>query len=457
MKLILLSFFLVMGASVLPNHLFSEEALQPQKLSLVECQQICLKNSEALSIKELLTRIEEEKIQQIKGINRSKVSFDADYGKRNNHLGSVFPNPMNDSADEGENCRHTKMPDKIKNIAGRKEILNSTTSLIIPIYDSGYVSNSVISQEYLVDSFRYSRDRLEQRLLNEVAQSYYLLLEARKLEGVILQSLETLRQELETTSDLFSIGYVTENDVLVIEVQLSEREQELIQARNNMEIAYASLNRLMGQSLEHLFDIQDVSENVEWDERYTAFEERADSEHPNLKKITAEKESNLFDYQAIRAENQPKINGIVSYNTSSNVSLLHKRWIYGGIGIHIPIFDGGIVDSKLKQKNEEIASLALSYTSTKEDIHLAIKRAFLRTRAAWSRIPVSKKSIRSAEENLRMTSEQYQEGLVSSDDFLNNEERLAQARSNYYRSLYQFHMAKTELEFAAGIISFKKK
>lgn len=444
------------------DHLLSEEPSLPQKLSLVECQKICLKTSEHLSIRDLLTRIEVEKIQQIRGINKPKVSFNADYGMRDNHLGSKMRNHRHPSSEAEQDSneimpnarKHENIQDTIKTVTSRKEILTSSTSLIVPIYDSGYVSNRVLSQENLVDVSRYSRDRLEQKLLNEVAQSYYFLLESRKLEEVILQSLETLRNELETTADLFSIGYVTENDVLVIEVQLCEREQELIQARNNGEIAFASLNRLMGQDLNHFFDIEDVSEVVEWHNPYGFFEEKADKLHPDLKRITSEKSANRFDYKAIQAENRPKINGIVSYNTSSNPFLLHRHWMFGGIGIQIPILDGGIVESKLKQKEDEIESLDLSFASKKEDIHLDIRRFFLRTRAAWTKIPVSKKAIRSAEETLRMTSEQYQEGLVSSDDLLNNEERLARARSNYYQTLYQFHMAKSELEFAAGIISF---
>ena len=438
--------------------LSSLSAAEPNMLTLGECQRRTLKTSESLTQRELATKIAEEKINEIRGINRPKVLFDAEYGKRNNHLGSITPNRMKDFSlshplDEEGDKTHTKMPDKIKSVHARKEEWTTKTSLIVPIYDSGYVSNRTEAQEYIIEATRRSRDELEQELLHEVAQKYYLLLESKKIEEVVLQSIATLHQALETTKDLFSIGYVTANDVLVLEVQLSERKQEQIQAQNSMELLHASLNRLMGQELDTPFEIEEVTTHPEWDTQYEYFKELADITHPELKKIVAEQQANQSEYKAIQAENRPTIKGIVSYNTSSNPFLLHRSWFFGGVGLQIPLFDGGIVESKLRQNTLENETLGLSYQSAQKNIHLHIKRAFLRAKNAWSRVPVAKQSIQAAEENLRMTSEQYVEGLITSDDLLNNEERLAQARSNYYRALYQFYIAKADLEFAAGTLS----
>jgi hypothetical protein len=40
---------------------------------------------------------------------------------------------------------------------------------------------------------------------------------------------------------------------------------------------------------------------------------------------------------------------------------------------------------------------------------------------------------------------------VTSDDVLNDEGRLAQARSNYFQAVYDFYIARSALNYASGL------
>ena len=68
---------------------------------------------------------------------------------------------------------------------------------------------------------------------------------------------------------------------------------------------------------------------------------------------------------------------------------------------------------------------------------------------------MAKKTIQLAEDNLSISEDLFGEGLLMSDDVLDNEGRLAQARSNYYQSLYDFYIAQSELEYASGVIQLQ--
>ncbi len=81
---------------------------------------------------------------------------------------------------------------------------------------------------------------------------------------------------------------------------------------------------------------------------------------------------------------------------------------------------------------------------------LQVKQAFLGVREAAERIPVARKSIEEAEENLRMVRDQYAQGLRTSAEVLIEEDRLARARSSYYGSLYDYHDAFARLTNAIG-------
>lgn len=430
--------------------IYLHAAETPSLMTLGECQARALQTSEALSIAEIETLIAKEKIREIQGIDNPKLSVESKVTKRNNHSGrQSLKNPHPDKESNIHNPSH-------KQIWDRKTENNSRISLIVPIYDSGLVSNKKASQEYAVEASVQDRARVEQTLLQEVAQSYFTILESQKIEQVVQQSLTTLEKEHKTSEDLLSVGLITKHDLLVMDVQIAQRQEELIQAQNNIETAKASLNRLMCRELQTALNIQDVSEETLWDENYFLLTHKADLCHPELKRIEAKKEALPYDYKAIRAERLPQVKAFFDYNNSSNCYLLHQNWVTGSIGIQIPILDGGIVESKLRQKEQEMSEATLRLKQAKEDIHLDIKKSYLKLGSTFHKIPVALKAIRESEENLRMSQDLYQEGLLSSDDLMNDEQRLTQAKARYYQALYQWYMAKSSLQYAAGIIKPEK-
>lgn len=436
------------------------------KISCAQAQAAAIGHSEELSIAEIQTLIATEKIQEIRGINLPKLSVDGSYNVRDCHQGFVRKNPAYKKHPPSPpqvpgmlppppSPSPPHPPKTIKTIGANKEVTTGKVSLIVPVYDFGYVSNLVKAQTSVVEATVHEKDRVMQDLLFAVANSFYRALEGAKIETVVLESMRVLRQQLSTARDMYSVGLVTKNDVLVVEVQLAEREQERIRARHNIESALCSLRRLTGGPISSVAELEDVAEEVVWDETVDSVMARADVLHPVLKKLQATTTAASFDYAATKAENFPDINAFVDAHASSDSYLLHKNWLHAGICIDIPIFDGGIVDSKLRQKQKQISALDVRYTQAVEDIHLAIQTSFLEADSAFHQIPVAQKSIHLAEDNLVISKDLFEEGLIMSDDVLNDEERLAQARSNYYQSLYDFYIAKSALEYAAGLIHFQ--
>jgi outer membrane protein len=422
---------------------------------LPSCQRSALVNSQELSIAELQTLIAREKIEEIHGINLPKISVDGSYNIRDKHPGVARRNPLYHATPTRPDQDPTEIPEqprRIKTIAANKDVATSKVSLIVPLYDCGHVNDMMRAQRSNVEATIHQRDRIEQDLLFAVAQSYYKVLEGCKIESVVLQSIKVLTQQLATATDLYSVGFVTKNDVLVVEVQLAQRQQELIQARHNTESALASLSRLVGKTIDHSGQLTDICGDVFWEESLATFLSKAVLEHPELKKIQSKQNAAVSELEAIRTENYPQLTAFVNFHSSSDNYLLHRNWLHTGFGICIPIFDGGIVDSKLAQKKKQMEQLSLTYEGALEDIRLQVQKAYLNVDSAYSKIPVALKSIDLAEENLKIDKDLFEEGLIVSDDLLNDEERLAQARSNYFQSLYSFQIAKCQLDYAAGLI-----
>jgi outer membrane protein TolC len=429
-------------------------AFSAEPMSLTEAQKSALQHSEVFSIAELHTLIATDKIREIEGINMPKVGFDASYNWRDVHLGAVRKNPMYGKEPPplfpGAPSMMPPQPKTIKTLIANKEVRTAKVNLTVPVYDFGYVADLVSAQKAVVEATMHERDRVRQDLCFGVATQFYRALEGAKIENVVSESISILERQLASARDLYSVGLVTHNDVLVVEVQLAERQQERLSAQREIETALATLSRLTGIKITSVSDLGDVAPQVTWNEQLEVIQAKSDNVHPVLKRIEADKVAAVSDIQATRKENFPDINAFVSLNTCSDKYLLHQNWVHSGIGITVPIFDGGIVDAKLAQKRKGLDELDLRYTKALEDIHLDIQKAFLRVDQAFHQIPIAEQSIRLAEDNLAISQDLFTEGLVTSDDVLNDEGRLAQARSNYFQAVYDFYVARSALDYASG-------
>jgi len=428
--------------------------------TLADIENGSIKHSEALSIAELHTVIAAEKIRQIRGINLPKLTANGTYNRRNSQPGVVRYTPKPQKGPEQKMAgpqqfqlpKQPHQPRKIITPVAPKESMTGKLSLVVPIYDFGYVSSLMQAQESLVEASIHDKVRIRQDLLFLVSTTFYRALEASKIEAVVKESIHILEKQQATAEDLYSVGLVTKNDVLAVEVQLAERQQQSIEAHHTLDSALATLHRLTGISTITVSQLQDVCEPQEWDLDVEKTIAQADLVHPVLKKINAERAAAVSDVAATKAENYPDINAFANLHATTDKYLAHKNWVHTGLEIEIPIFDGGIVSSKVAQKQTEISAIGHQYDKSVEDIHLQIRKSCFQVDSAFHRLSVAKKSIGLAEDNLTISQDLFEEGQILSDDVLDNEWRLAQARSNYCQALYEFYMAKAELEYAAGLI-----
>jgi outer membrane protein TolC len=245
---------------------------------------------------------------------------------------------------------------------------------------------------------------------------------------------------------------VAKNDVLVVEVQLAERRQQLIQAENNIQLAMATLDRLMDEAVTKELKLVDILEATPWKGTFESVFFLAIKSRPDLAALRRQIQIVEEQYRSTRANLMPRISGYVnaSYADQDNLPNRDRRVAQGGVVADLSIFDGGLTYAQLARLSKEINEAVDSQSEGEKDILLDVKQAYLNLNDAAERIPVARKSIELAVENLRITRDQYAQGLLTSEDVLLQEERLAQARVSYYQALYAYHQSLAVLVNAIG-------
>lgn len=406
------------------------QAEKPAGLFLDDCIDLALRRHRSVRIADRRVLIAKDVVDEKFGFILPKLAAEGRFETRNNDRGSTF----------GGNTF----------VTGDKEIGIARVSLLVPIYDFGGAWNEWESAELAVDVAGLSAARTRQDLTFLVSRAYYRVLEAGRIKAVVEESLKLVARQLEIARDFRAQNLVAASDVLTAEVQQAERRQDLIRASNNVELARATLNRLMGRPVDEPLDLRDVLEAEPWRGSFEAALRTALERRPDLSALKKQVDIARADFGATRAGLLPRIYAFADYNHSTDDFLLNQDWLVGGVAVQIPLFDGGSTIARVRQREKEVAEAVDRHDEQVDDIVLDLKQNYLLVREAAERLPVARKAIDLAEENLRVVRDQYAEGLLTSADVLTEEDRLSRSRTNYYRSLYEYHGAFARLAHAVG-------
>ncbi len=121
------------------------------------------------------------------------------------------------------------------------------------LFDSFATWHGIHQAKQMNEAAGHQLDRTDQEIVFRVVSSYYdVLLAAKELE-VAEQSAKTAQSIMDRSQARFDSGLTVESDLLTAKVRIAARQQEVIRARNTLEVARAQLNTAMGMPLDAPF------------------------------------------------------------------------------------------------------------------------------------------------------------------------------------------------------------
>ena len=212
--------------------------------------------------------------------------------------------------------------------------------------------NTAKSRESL--SFAEQSRRLaEINLILDVMATYYNLLEASEILELRKESLAQKRTHYEFAKAQFDLGLVPRSDVLKAEVAVVAGEVDSLEADGNLGLAHAELNDVMGIPLDYQTRVRPVTVTREDPPDPGDCLDLALKNRPEL----IQQESNLairrHNLKIAQLERWPTLTLTGSYNAYVDRFLFDdlpvNRTNWGdntdwrmGIGLSLPIFNGGI-------------------------------------------------------------------------------------------------------------------
>ena len=326
------------------------------------------------------------------------------------------------------------------------------------LFDSFATWHGINQAKQINQAAAHQLDRTDQEIVFRVVGSYYdVLLAAKELE-VAEQSAKTASSIMGRSQARFDSGLTVESDLLTAKVRMAERQQEVIRARNTLEVARAQLNTAMGIPLDTPFQITEaLAERTLPAPVLGEVEKQALANRPDLKRIASEEAAQRQSVSVAKSSFGPRVNAFAGWEMDNPTFVAGgggDNWL-GGIEVQFDIFQGGAKRAELSRQRALEEKVVAMKQAASDAVRLDVRRAYYETNANRQQIEVARAAIAQAQESLRINQDRYDSGLTTITDLLGAEDAARRSQTDYWQAVYQFHISSANLELASGTLNLQ--
>lgn len=254
-----------------------------------------------------------------------------------------------------------------------------------------------------------------------------------------------------------SKGTVLEKDVDRVRVNLNTTNYQIEDAHNKEALAINTLKNAMGLAAAAPFAIANGF-------NYENLATVPVPQQPDLNTLVETKINALsvtmqeFNVKVQKAAFMPSLSAVGKWGSQSlnnDFSQVFSNWngySYVGLSLNVPVFSGfrrknAVTEEKLKLKNEE-----LNFNLNKQSLQLVYDNAQSTVTASFNSYKTNIDNLALAKKVLEVTDYQYQRGVASLTDYLNDDTAYKAAQTNYISSLYNLMISQLAYQKSKGTL-----
>jgi outer membrane protein len=324
------------------------------------------------------------------------------------------------------------------------------------IYDFGQTKYRVESQ--LADRARIEKEAVARRadVVLGVERSYLSVLKRRRLVQIADQTVrerETIKQQVDT---LYRNDIKSKLDLGLVQVQLSDAEFAVIQARNDLSSAYAELNHAMGIEGVPSYELEDVSVEVTRPDLLDSLLFEAQARRPELLALKERVRTAENRIKAASSQHYPVLQAVGSAGNTEHISdrpgLQEGGWWGAGAIVSVPFFTGFLIQNQVAEATTQKREAESIYLALLQDIQLQVKENFLAVVTLLQQVKVAQQQVAIGREALGLARQRYKLGLSSIVEVTQSEVAVTAAETRLAETQYNAKIAEAQLRYAVGVM-----
>jgi len=447
---------------VLPGLLALELSAQVRTFSANEAIQFALENSQLVRNAKLDTDIAAAKVQETIGIGLPQISGSASvlhYPQIQKFVLENTPGtPFFISPDAFKGAPAINAP-----IAFGLALENSLTGNIQAsqlLFNGNYLVGLKASKTYQELSAKQLK-QARTSIAEQVSKTYYSILvnnEKARLLDLNLSRLDSTCREIRV---LFKNGFAEQIDVNRLEVALNNLKSEKQKTIRLLQLARYGLKLQMGMPVGDSLVLTGKLDEVNPDSLQAFGGTVEYSRRIEYSTLQTQKALTALDLKNVQAGYYPTLVAIANLGVNSaaskfsNLSNFNEEFRYApfsffGLNLSVPVFDGLQKKYKAEQSRINMMKISNGMKQLENVIDFEVKQANINLANAFESYAIQKRNLKLAEEVVRVSKVKYRQGVGSNLEVTNAESSLKESQTNYYTALYDFIIAKIDLDKAQG-------
>ncbi len=320
-------------------------------------------------------------------------------------------------------------------------------------FDSLKTQREIRRADLFKESSSSTAQAANQQIVFRVVEAYQSALYAQREIDVAEHEQETAAALLSSVDDHVKAGLAVESDRMSAHVSVAARQEELIAAQGDLEVAWAQLREAVGNPDLRPCELKPIEPHAFPELPLEQSFATAAKARPDLMALVLAQSAQADAVGAAKSNFGPRISAYGNWeeDRTSFAGAGGNNWV-AGVQVSVDLLPIGkraqfARESAAKQKID--AQLAAS----QQHVRLQVSQAHIHRRTAKLTLETAQASLDQSAESLRILKNRYGAGLATITDLLRAEDAERQSQSNYWHAVYGNTMAYAELLFATGTLT----
>ena len=416
---------------------FHLEAQEVRTLTLKEAIELGIKNSKQLQLSK--ARIDEAVAATTEATQRRlpDASVSANYLRFSNAKVSSYAKDSTAIAPLGIN-----------------QVIYGTATVSLPIFSGFKIRFGIESARYLEKAATLDADNDKQEVILNTIGAYVNLYKANIAAKLVEENLLQSRQRDTDFANLERNGLLARNDMLTAQLQTSQFELGLLDAQNQIQLAQVNMNLMLGLPESTKLTLDSASLQAPGAVRtIEEYEQVAEQNRYDVKALYNRRKAADAAIAAAKGEYYPSVGisgGYMAADLPKFITITNA--FNAGVGVKYSLSSLWKTDAKVQQAKARERQVEASEAMLRDDIHLAINRAYEDYLSGLKKIEVLNKEVDVSTENYRISQNKYNNSLLTLTDLLGADVAQLRAKLNLTLAKADAYMSYQTLLQKSGLL-----
>jgi outer membrane protein TolC len=327
----------------------------------------------------------------------------------------------------------------------------------LPLFTGGRLKRAVESAEREREASGKDVEAGRGDLVYEVATAYWSLATLRRTEEVLNEGLGSYDAHLKDARNRESVGMAARNEVLAVQVERDRAELDLLEARQDVQVAEANLRRLLdlpdGVRVETAEPLASGTPPAADARALATAALEARPERAALVARVAGADARVRGEKGTRLPDVSATGGFDYANPNRLILPPTAEWKHtwdAGVFVNWTLFNGGRRSAAIARAQADADAAREQLRDLERRIRLEVTQRVEEQRTAGARVSLSERALESARENARVAGDRYRAGVIPSSELLDAEVGLLRASLERTSAQAVLRLADAALVRAVG-------